>query len=71
MGPASRSSFSSGVGCGALGSFFAGVLPAEAPVGFYTNYSQRPIATPSRPKGALTAVPFSLPKKEVIVALGG
>lgn len=36
FGPTSfASSFSSGVGWGAFGSFFAGVLPAEAPTGFY------------------------------------
>lgn len=74
MGPASARSFSSGVGTGALGSFFAGALLVAGLAGPYTHtrISNCRMNQISWRTGILTVPGLNRPKNEVIVeAYGG
>jgi hypothetical protein len=73
MGPASARSFSSGVGCGALGSFLSGVFAAAGLAGLYVAIAISHCGTKRISQGVeiLTVPGLNRPKNEVIVLVPG
>lgn len=71
IGPASARSFSSGVGCGALGSFFTGALLAAGLAGLYLAVRTGQCRAKPTPSGAqvLTVPCLNRPKIEFIVVV--